>query len=136
MPMFDLRCEMCGHELRDRMEPCECDQVKRGPCPNCGFYNLQRVWLGKPPGAHGDEIDIWIKNGLCHEDGTPKHYTSKEQIFRDAKAKGLINRVEHQGSSGSDKNRHTVRWVSAPVISEEERKRHWHEHEQALQSQS
>ena len=34
--------------------------------------------------VHGDECDVLIRHGLCHEDGTPKRYTSKEQIRRDA----------------------------------------------------
>ena len=80
----------------------------------------------------GDEIDVWIKNGLCHEDGSPKHYTSREQLNKDATEKGFTNYVVHQGGRGTDKSKHTVRWIAAPVQTEEERLKRWYEHEASL----
>lgn len=81
----------------------------------------------------GDEIDVWIKHGLCNEDGSPKHFTSREELNKEAIEKGWTNYVVHQPPPGSDKSKHTVRWVATPTISEEERLKQWYEHEKELQ---
>ena len=60
--------------------------------------------------AVGDECDVWIRHGICNDDGTPKHYTSKEDIKKAAKKAGLTNMVRHVGEIGTDKARHTTRW--------------------------
>ena len=59
----------------------------------------------------GDECDVWIQHGICHDDGSPRHYTSKSEMARVAKEKGLVNLVKHVGSNGTDKSKHTSRWV-------------------------
>lgn len=61
--------------------------------------------------AIGDEIDIQMRHGLCNDDGSPKRYTSREQMNRDAKARGLTSYVVHQPPPGTDKSRWTTRWV-------------------------
>jgi len=78
----------------------------------CGG-ETERAWLSKAPCVVGDEIDITIKHGLCSPEGEPVRYRSKAEMRRVAKERGLVNRVEHRGSSGSDKNRHhhTTRWI-------------------------
>lgn len=60
-----------------------------------------------------DEIPggVEIKNGLCNPDGTPRRYYSRSEIAREAKRRGLVNAVEHIASPGSDRNKHTQRWV-------------------------
>jgi hypothetical protein len=65
----------------------------------------------KAPAVHGDECDIYIKNGLCEDDGTPRRFRSKADIKRAAKEKGLINYVEHKGRMDGDKSRHTQRFI-------------------------
>lgn len=136
MPMYNLLCEFCGHIVKDRMEKIAATVEDRGPCPKCSAVALVRTWvMGEAHSAHGDEIDIYVRHGVVNEDGSPKRFRSKRELFREAKARGLANNVEHIGRAGGDKNSHTVRWVSAPVISEEERVRHWHEDEERLQKE-
>ncbi len=60
--------------------------------------------------VRGDECDEWIRHGLCHEDGSPRHFTSKAEMARVAKEKGLFNYVTHVGARGSDKSPHTTKW--------------------------
>lgn len=78
-------------------------------------------------GVIGDDIPggILIRHGICNEDGTPRRYYSKSEIIKEATKRGLVNLVEHVPEPGSDKSKHTTRWVSAPTISEEERIAHW-----------
>lgn len=88
---------------------------------------MQRSASIAPDGIPGG---IEITNGICWPDGTPRRYDSRSEMRRVAKDLGLQNIVRHVAPDpGSDKAPHTVRWVSAPVISEEERIRAWHEHE-------
>ena len=41
------------------------------------------------PMIHGDECDVWIRHGICNEDGSPKRYTSKAEMKRAAFEAGL-----------------------------------------------
>ncbi len=61
----------------------------------------------------GDELvgGVWVRHGICNEDGTPKRYDTKSSIAKAAKEKGLVNYVVHTPERGSDKSRHTQRWV-------------------------
>ncbi len=59
----------------------------------------------------GDECDVMARNGLCNPDGSPRRYTSKAEMAREAKKRGLVNHVEHIGGKGSDKSKHTQRFV-------------------------
>jgi hypothetical protein len=87
-----MTCEKCNKELEIGAWPW---------CPHeKGTYKVV-----------GDECDIWIRHGLCHEDGSPKHFTSKQAITREAKAKGLTNMVRHVTEPGTDKSKHTTRWI-------------------------
>lgn len=112
MPMYDRICEN-GHELLDCFERID-EATKEVPCKTCGALT-KRAWLTKPSGVITDEIPggVWIKHGICNEDGSPKKYYSKSEIAKAAKAKGLVNAVRHVSDpkSGSDKSPHTVRWV-------------------------
>lgn len=107
--MYDYAGD-CGCTLIDVLEPIQ------APARHCAAHGtlLRRAWLTKFPSVIGDECDIWIRHGLCDpETGQPVHYASKQEIKRETKRRGLINRVEHVGSPGSDKNRHnhTTKWV-------------------------
>jgi hypothetical protein len=59
----------------------------------------------------GDECDVTIHHGLCHPDGTPRRFTSKSEMRETAKALGLVNAVTHVPERGTDKSRHTTRWI-------------------------
>lgn len=62
-------------------------------------------------GVIGDEIDVWVKNGLCHPGGAARHFTSRQELAAAAKERGLINYVRHVGTKGGDRSRHTSRWI-------------------------
>lgn len=94
---MEPKCDKCGH------------QFQIGDFPFCKG-NAKDHTPGKA-NVVGDECDVWIKHGLCNPDGSPKHYTSKEQIRRDEKAKHLTNYVVHRPYKGSDKSPFTSRWV-------------------------
>ena len=88
--------------------------IEQGQYPSCELceHSTERLWeMGASAHAHGDECDITIKHGLCHPDGTPRRFTSKEEIRRAEKSSGWVNHVVHMGSKGSDKSKHTSRWV-------------------------
>ena len=106
MPLFDRRCPSCARQQIDCLEPSTPPVVL---C-ECG-HETERVWLGKANAVIGDEIDVWIKNGLCHADRSPKHFTSRQELAREAKRRGFTNFVEHQGTKGGDKSKHTQRWI-------------------------
>ena len=54
----------------------------------------------------GDECDVWVEHGICWDDGSPRHYTSKSEMKRVAAEKGLVNMVRHVDGSP-----HTKRWI-------------------------
>ena len=107
MPMYDRVCTHCQHQMIDCLEPVNAPET---PCPECG-KPTQRAWLTKPSGVIGDECDVWIKHGLCNEDGSPRRYTSKQEIRREEKRRDVVNVVRHVGKKGSDKSPHTTRWI-------------------------
>jgi hypothetical protein len=112
-----MKCGTCGRELIDVFAKVEERQRLCGtpvqacggeiPCPGI----MERMWMTKPPAVIGDEIDITIRHGLCSEDGTPRRYTSKSEIAREAKRRNLYNRVEHRGAKGGDKSKFTTRHI-------------------------
>jgi hypothetical protein len=110
MPLYDRRCDGCGFRRDDCYEQpndvdygCKCgDIMRRIPVtsnPGAGFH------------AHGDECDVTMKHGLCNPDGTPRRYTSKTEMAREAKKRGLTNYVEHKPGRSSDRCKETQRWV-------------------------
>lgn len=56
---------------------------------------------------------VLIEHGLCNPDGTPHRYYSRSEMDKEAKRRGLVRIVEHvtDPKTGSDKNKHTQRWV-------------------------
>lgn len=106
MPNYDLVCE-AGHEQHDVW----LRVGERPPCPTCGGAT-STLWAASASVA-GDDIPggMWISHGICNEDGTPKKYYTKSDMARAAKAKGLANIVTHVTAPGTDKSRHTVKWV-------------------------
>ena len=107
MPMYDRGCIACDHQMIDCWEPITSSAV---PCAKCG-EPTERVWLQRSSGVIGDECDVLIEHGLCYADGSPRRFRSKAEIVRVAKEEGLVQWVEHKGEKGSDKSRHTSRWV-------------------------
>jgi len=113
MPMYDRECDQCHTQTLEVLEPintpnwhCQCGGV------------VKRVILGgtalnprKPHGVIGDECDVWVQHGLCNADGSPQHFTSRQEMSREAARRGLTNYVTHQPGKGTDKSKHTVRWI-------------------------
>lgn len=131
MPMYDRLCQSCGLLREDLLEPIS----RSGPIPcGCGGVLVRSIATGRFHKASGVAPDlipggIEIKHGICWPDGTPRRYDSRSEMKRVARDLGVENMVRHVTPPDSDKAKHTTRWVSAPVISEEERKRLWWEHE-------
>lgn len=88
-------------------------------CPKCQQKIYVSDWPFCPHGkvSHNvitDDIPggILIRHGLCDENtGEPVRYYSKTEIAKEAKRRGVVNWVEHVPERGSDKSRHTTRWV-------------------------
>ena len=109
MPMYDYACPACGAQAIDVWEPVVPSDIHE--CLNCKAI-MVRSWFTHPPAVAGDECDITIKHGLCDEKtGEPVRYRSKSEIAREARRRGLINFVEHKGTPGGDRSKHTTRWV-------------------------
>ncbi len=104
--MYDRTCTDCGSAHTDCLEPISTPDYA---CP-CGGL-MKRAWVGgKGPKAHGDEIDIYVTNAICHADGTPRRFRSKSELKRVEQQAKVSLRVEHKGEPGSDKSKHTQRW--------------------------
>jgi hypothetical protein len=132
--MYDRSCSDCGAVREDLLEPIG----KFNPIPcECGGFLRRTIATGKfhrstavsPDGIPGG---VQIKHGLCWPDGTPRRFDSHSEMKRAAQDLGVTNMVRHVPLEGTDKSPHTTRWVSAPVQSEEERVRYWHEHERLM----
>ncbi len=41
------------------------------------------------PMIAGDEIDVWIRHGICHEDGSPRRFRSKAEMKKAAFEAGV-----------------------------------------------
>jgi hypothetical protein len=106
MPIYDLIC-LNGHKQYD----CLLKLGERPPCPECAAAT-DTLWE-RSGNVIGDDIPggIWMEHGLCNSDGSPRKYYSKSEIAREAKRRGLVNKVEHVTTQGSDKAPHTKRWV-------------------------
>lgn len=108
MPFYDRQCETCGEQKIDCYEPMTAPTVA---C-ECGG-NTTRVWLmGKANGIIPDGIPggVYIKNGICWPDGTPRRFDSHTDIRKEAARQGLVNKVQHVGGKGTDKSKHTSKW--------------------------
>jgi hypothetical protein len=104
--MYDRTCQSCGRQQIDLYEPIN------AAVPTCACGGrLERVWLNHASSIIGDECDVTIKHGLCWPDGTPRRFTSRAEMRREAEKRGLVNHVEHIPSPGSDRSKHTVRWI-------------------------
>jgi hypothetical protein len=101
MPMFDFRCSSCGTEWEELTNS-----------PNhvtCCGRRATKIWK-KQPAVIQDSIigGVWVEN-LGHE---PVFIESKQQLLREAKARGLEPFVRHTTLPGTDKSKHTSNWAS------------------------
>lgn len=105
MPIYDLTCKN-EHKQRDLY----LKMGERPACPVCGEAT-ELLW-DTPPAVIGDDIPggVWMRHGVCNEDGSPRKYYTKSAIAAEAAKRGLTNTVRHATQPGTDKARHTTRW--------------------------
>lgn len=107
MPMYDRHCLKCGATKLDLLEP----MATTDPVCACGGQ-LERAFLPTGRGTViGDEIDVTIRHGMCHKDGTPQRFRSRAELRRAEQKAGLTNHVVHMPGRGTDKSKHTTRWI-------------------------
>lgn len=108
MPMYDFQCPQC----RTIEEHLAYIGTTEWECGECGS-EMTRVWTGHAAYVVSDGIPggVMINHGLCNSDGSPRRYDSKSDIRREAKARGLENHVTHQPPRGTDRSKHTQRFV-------------------------
>lgn len=149
--MVDVRCRVCGHQT----EALQRDKGSIAPCSEAGCGGeRERIYASMPgrSAVHGDDIPggVWMKHGICNEDGTPKRYDTRHEIRDAARKAGLVS-MEEAGQQlpvtdeETEKNltrkgyENTPRVVCVPGVltaaDEAERVRHWHETEMQLQQE-
>lgn len=108
MPFYDRKCGACGFELIDTYEAI---YAPERPCPRCAEPGFTRAWLTKPSNVISDECDVVVEHGICNPDGSPRRYRFKSEMRAEAKRRGLESHVTHQPEKGSDRSKHTTRWI-------------------------
>jgi hypothetical protein len=92
----------------------------RFECGGCGQQRTSLQWDYDPPpvccgepttpamdrrgnaaAVHGDEIDIVIKHGPVHEDGSPRRYRSRAELAREEKRLGWTKLGETPNPAGT-----------------------------------
>jgi hypothetical protein len=103
MPMYDRRCA-CGWTRPDCFEPITFALA----CPECGADTV-REWTAAAA-VHGDDQFI---GGLTLENlgHHPVTVHSRSELKREMDKRGLRPFVRHQPAQGSDKSKHTTRWI-------------------------
>lgn len=82
---FKLRHFICS--CREQVSKYRWGKEEPLSCPVCGkeMEETDRtVRFGSAPSVHGDEIDIEVRHGICHEDGTPRRFRSKSELKKAA----------------------------------------------------
>lgn len=107
MPYYDLTCPNNHHQIDILLKLGE-----RPPCPICG-EPTSTLWQGKFGAVIDDSIPggLVIRHGLCNEDGSPRTYYSKTEIRAEEQKRGYTNIVTHVTAPGTDKSKHTTRWI-------------------------
>lgn len=95
MQMVDAQCRVCGH----RAEALQREKGGIAPCSEkgCGGER-ERIYTDNPvrTAVHTDDIPggVWIKHGICNEDGTPKRYDTRHAIREATRKAGLLSLEE------------------------------------------
>lgn len=61
--------------------------------------------IGLAHGVVGDEIDIWVRHGLCNPDGSPRRFRSRKEMAAVAKERGMVNMVRTATTPGPNPHR-------------------------------
>lgn len=105
---FHLWCDTC----KNRTKSLQWDYEPTPACATCGGAQGPLYGQGnKAATIIGDECDFLAPHGVCHEDGSPRRFTSKAEYRQALAAKGLENIVTHVPNRGSDKSKFTTRWI-------------------------
>ena len=107
--MVDIQCQGCGEIEIDRYV-----DIATVPAHECGGGWVVVHLQGAAHGVIGDDIPggLEIKNLLVGPNGEPTTFYSKSGIRRAAAEKGYTwGAVDHVPDKGSDKSKHTTRWV-------------------------
>jgi hypothetical protein len=104
-----LQCAACGLKSAPLLWSYD-------PLPACACGGTNELDYGpanRSAAVIADDIPggIVIEHGLTGPNGEPRTYYSKSEMAREAKARGLVNWVEHVPERGSDKSPFTSRWV-------------------------
>lgn len=113
MRMIDTLCPKCGEITEDvLLREHNTDGSYVFPTCKCGTIT-ERVFQQTSPHVIQDSIPggMWIHNGICNDDGSPRKYYSHSEMRTTAKQKKMVNYVVHEGRPGSDKNKHTQRFI-------------------------
>jgi len=104
MPVYDRRCNTCDWTRQDCYE--SIDHIE--PCPRCGV-NTVREWTTRVA-VHGDDAFVGGRTyeNLGHD---PVTVYSRAELKREMAKRGLQEFVRHAPEQGSDKSKHTSRWV-------------------------
>lgn len=105
MPVYDRKCPACCWTRIDCYEPIR----HHAMCPECGT-ETERIWSSRTAAVVGDDPFVGGRTfeNLGHE---PVTVYSRAEYKRELAARGLQEFVRHQGAPGSDKSKHTTRWV-------------------------
>lgn len=144
MHMVEVQCRTCGKEdealqRAAGIEPCACGGER------------ERVYTLRPEGGavHQDSIEggVWMKHGICNEDGSAKRYDSRRDI-RQALDKAGLRPIDEpipvlDGEIERNLSRHgyknTPRVVAVPGVlsaaDEAARVAHWRAREAELQQE-
>ena len=104
MPIYDRKCNTCGWSRQDCFEPIDHECA----CPHCGV-NTVREWTCSAH-IHGDDKFI---GGVTFEnlDHHPVTVYSRSEYKKALADRGLQEFQRHQPAQGSDKSKHTTRWI-------------------------
>ncbi len=105
MPTYDRRCESCGWQVIDIVEPV---YVPERACPDCGTATV-RCWITRASTVIGDECDFIERNGTKE----PIRFRSKQEFKRWQKESGWTVKDTHVAPNGSDKSKFTTDWSRA-----------------------
>jgi hypothetical protein len=99
----DLKCSQCSREIIDAF----CVIPDYPACPDCGGATERLFLPGSVPAIKGDDIPggVYIKHGVCNEDGSPRKFYSKSEIAKAARAKGLTSESERGVADKKDWDR-------------------------------
>lgn len=100
MPLYSYCCPSCNAAV-DLFSPIATRNEQECACGT----RLTRTYT--PSAVVDDSLDEWNEN-VAHE---PVHFSSKSEKRLYLKQHNLVEFVRHVGEQGSDRSKHTTRWI-------------------------